>query len=37
MTCLSLIDAMRIIYPFLSINFFKVLNKILGMSVFPVS
>lgn len=27
---------MRIIYQFLSINFLKVLNKILGLSFFPV-
>lgn len=32
-----LIDAMRIIYQFLSINFLKILNKILGLSFFPVS
>lgn len=28
---------MRIIYQFLSINFLNVLNKILGLSFFPVS
>lgn len=31
-----LVDAMRIIYQFLSINFLKVLNKITGLSFLPL-